>query len=95
MLIDSGADATLLPRTVVESLGIVGTGRRFELAAFDGTTSVSEVVQLELSFLDRRFTGQFLVIDSEMGVLGRNILNHVRVLLDGPASTWVESEPEA
>jgi Aspartyl protease len=91
MLIDSGADATLLPRAVVESLGIAGTGRKFELEAFDGTTSASEVVWLDLSFLGGRFTGQYLVIDAEMGVLGRNILNHVRVLLDGPASTWDES----
>ena len=77
MLIDSGADATLLPKAAVESLGIVGTGRKFELLAFDGTTSVSEVVQLELSFLYRRFTGQYLVIDADRGVLGRDILNHV------------------
>ena len=36
MQIDSGADATLLPRAVVESLGIIVTGRRFELASFQG-----------------------------------------------------------
>jgi len=91
MQIDSGADATSLPRVVVESLGLTGTGKTFEVAAYDGTTSVSEAVRADLSFLGRRFTGQYLVIDSEMGVLGRDILNHLRLLLDGPALTWEES----
>ncbi len=40
LLIDSGADVTLLPRTAVESLGIrpVG-GPAYELVGFDGTRS--------------------------------------------------------
>ncbi|MBO0800055.1 MAG: hypothetical protein J2P31_14635, partial [Blastocatellia bacterium] len=39
MLIDSGADATLLPEFAVASLGIAGTGERYQFVAFDGTTS--------------------------------------------------------
>ena len=46
-------------------------------------------------FLRGTFNGQYLVIDAEMGVLGRDILNHVRVLLDGPALTWDESAAAA
>jgi hypothetical protein len=95
MQIDSGADATLLPKAVVDALGVAGTGRRFELEAFDGTTSVSETVWLDLLFLRGTFTGHYLMIDSDMGVLGRNVLNHVRVLLDGPALTWDESASSA
>lgn len=36
MLIDSGADATLLPRSIIATLGIEGTGERYPLVAFDG-----------------------------------------------------------
>lgn len=90
MLIDSGADATLLPESAVASLGIVGTGQRYQVAGFDGTTSESEAVRVDLIFLNKRFRGHFLVIDAEVGVIGSNVLNNVRLLLDGPALSWEE-----
>jgi len=90
MLIDSGADATLLPKSAVASLGITGTGERYQLVAFDGTTSESEAVRVDLVFMNRRFRGRFLLIDAEVGVLGRDVLNHVRLLLVGPALNWEE-----
>jgi hypothetical protein len=40
--------------------------------------------------LGRTFRGQFLVIDEETGILGRNILNTLALLLDGPRQTWSE-----
>ena len=40
MLIDSGADATLLPRSAVASLGITSTGEQYQLVGFDGTSSI-------------------------------------------------------
>jgi Aspartyl protease len=93
MLIDSGADATLLPRSAVASLGISGTGERYLLMAFDGATSESEVVRVDLFFMDARFRGRFLVIEGEVGVIGRNVLNQVRLLLDGPALNWEAGQP--
>ncbi len=93
MLIDSGADATLIPRAAVAAIGIVGTGERYLLEAFDGTPSESEAVQAVLVFLDKSFRGRFLQADSEVGVIGRNVLNRVRLLLDGPALIWEELPP--
>ncbi len=90
MLIDSGADATLLPKPAVASLGLVGTGERYLLESFDGTTHESEAVVAVLVFLGKSFRGRFLQTESEVGVIGRNILNHVRLLLDGPALNWQE-----
>jgi hypothetical protein len=88
MLVDSGADATLLPRIAVESLGIVGTGERYQLMAFDGAISESEAIRADLIFLRKRFRGRYLLIDSEIGVLGRDVLNDCRLILDGPALAW-------
>jgi hypothetical protein len=34
------------------------------------------------------FKGQFIVLDQDDGVLGRNILNHFIVTLDGPSLEW-------
>lgn len=85
LLIDSGADASLLPRSAVVSLGIAGTGERFQAQAFDGAISEAEAVRADLVFLGKRFRGTYLVIDAEVGVMGRDVLNHVRLLFDGPA----------
>jgi hypothetical protein len=91
MLIDSGADATLLPRSAVALLGIMGTGERYQLEAFDGTTNESEAVRAVLLFLNKSFRGRFLQVETE--VIGRNVLNRVRLLLDGPALNWEELPP--
>jgi len=90
MLLDSGADVTLLPRTAIDALDVQPSDQSYELIAFDGTKSVSAVVIAELVFLGRVFRGQFLLVDQEVGILGRDVLNHVSVLLDGPSLRWEE-----
>jgi hypothetical protein len=39
-------------------------------------------------FSIRRFRGQFLLIDQDLGIIGRNVLNFVSLLFDGPRLTW-------
>ncbi len=90
MLIDSGADATLLPRSAATSLGLEATGERYQLVGFDGAVSESEAVHASLGFLRRNFRGRYLLTEAEVGVIGRDILNHIRLLLDGPAFHWDE-----
>ena len=91
-LIDSGADVTLLPKSAVESLELERSAAKYELIAFDGAMSVAEAVQAELLLLGRVFRGQFLVMEQEIGVLGRDILNHLCILLDGPSLQWEEQK---
>jgi hypothetical protein len=91
MLLDSGADVSLVPRLAVNHLGVtVSPDKRYELMAFDGSVSHSFVVDLKLVFCGRTFRGQFLLIDQPWGILGRNVLNGVPLLLDGPRLTWDE-----
>jgi len=45
---------------------------------------------LELYFLDKKFSGEYLLIDRPIEILGRNILNNVRILLDGSHGKWEE-----
>jgi hypothetical protein len=91
MLIDSGADVTLIPLALVNLLGAtINSGEGYELMGFDGSRSVAQSVHLDLLFLRRAFKGQFLLIDQEWGILGRAILNHVALLLHGPRLTWSE-----
>ena len=91
MLLDSGADVTLIPQTSLESLRAIAIpDKYYELEGFDGNTSYASVIQLELLFLGRTFRGQFLLTDQKWGVIGRNVLNVVALLLDGPHLTWSE-----
>jgi Aspartyl protease len=91
LLLDTGADVTLLPRTAVERLGVpLLPDQRYELLSFDGSRSFAPAVVLDLLFLRRAFRGRYLLIEAEQGILGRDILNHVTLLLDGPRQQWSE-----
>jgi hypothetical protein len=61
-----------------------------ELVGFDGGTSHADAVRLELVFCRRTFRCQFVLINQFWGVLGRNVLNAIPILLDGPRLTWEE-----
>lgn len=91
MLLDSGADVSLVPESVVNQLDLAAdAGEVYQLMGFDGGTSYASAARLELFFLNRTFRGRFLLIDQEWGILGRDILNFIPLLLDGPNLTWGE-----
>jgi len=91
MLLDSGADATMVPEQTVASLGIdTSMSPQFEVIGVEGTPTFAKAVSLELLFLGRRFRGEFLLTPDDCGILGRNILNRVPLLLNGPNLTWDE-----
>jgi len=85
LLIDSGADVTLLPRSAVEALGIQSSAA-YELMGFDGTKSLADVVQADLLFLHKTFRGQFLLVNQEIGILGRDVLNSLAIIAGRSAS---------
>jgi hypothetical protein len=91
MLLDSGADITLIPQAVLQHLVLdVIPDKQYELAGFDGNMSQTSAVRLEMTFCRRTFRGQFLLVDQAWGILGRNVLNTTALLLDGPRLTWDE-----
>ena len=93
MLLDTGADVTLLPQAFVELLGISDDSNEgYELKGFDGNVSVARVVEVDLLFLRRAFKGRFLLIDQEWGLIGRDVLNHMSLLFDGLRLEWSEQK---
>ena len=89
LLIDSGADATLLPKSCIDSLGLViESNATYELVAFDGKTSKSIAVRADLIWQGKTFKGEFLLIEQDVGYLGRDVLNHLSLLLDGCNLNW-------
>ena len=94
LLVDTGADVTLLPRTEVERLGIpLQAGGSYQLMGFDGSTCSAPSAVVDMVFLKRVFRGRYLLIQGPQGVLGRNVLNQVVLLFDGPRRQWSEHSP--
>lgn len=92
MLIDSGADVTLLPASAVNCLGLdADLQHGYGLMGFDGTKSIAKAVKCGLVLLGQVYWGTYLVIDDPCGILGRDVLNHMSLLLDGPRLTWQEA----
>jgi hypothetical protein len=91
MLIDTGADITMVPSDLVKQLGIsIDPNQTFELMGFDGTKNVATAVKFDLLFLGRAFKGRFFLLEEDTGILGRDVLSHLSLLFDGPHLTWSE-----
>ena len=88
-VLDTGADVTLLPRWAIEQLGLTPeSDANYSLAWFDGSIRSVESVVLETYFQGGRFQGRYALIDQPHGIIGRNLLNHFRLVFDGPARNW-------
>jgi len=91
MLIDPGADVTMVPEAVLTRLNtIIVPNIEYELIGFNGAKSRYPMVQIDLVFCRRTFHGQYLLINEAYGIIGRNVLNSVPIFLDGPNLTWGE-----
>ncbi len=91
LLIDTGADVTLLPQAIIEQLKIpLEDTPLYELMGFEGTRTSARAVDLDLLLLGKTFRGRFLLMPDTRGVLGRDILNHLSLLFDGPRRQWSE-----
>jgi len=96
MLIDSGSDVSLVPRTSIDELSLeIDLNARYELQGFDGKRTMAQVAQLDLIFVERAFRGKYVISESNMGIPGRDVLNHVALLLDGPRLSWQEQNDSA
>lgn len=91
MILDTGSDITLLPRSSVESLGVLAFGNtKYYLTGFDGSTIAAETFKLQAIFWGKRFVGNYCVIDDAIGIPGRDILNEFTLIYDGPNLEWEE-----
>jgi hypothetical protein len=90
VLLDTGADITLLPRLAVERLGIKPLKKEYELLGFDGNLTMAQAAELDMVFLNKAYRGRYLLINDDRGILGRDVLGSVALLLHGPRQEWSE-----
>lgn len=85
MLIDSGADATILPRGVASDLGAGDATRYYEVEGYGGAHRQLPVVDAVLRVSRFTFSGSYMIDETrDVGVLGRDVLNQLILELNGP-----------
>jgi len=92
VLLDTGADISLLPLSAINQLQIAPSAETVNLIGFDETRSSSEIFRLQVIFLGKRLTGDYCSIDNEIGILGRDVLNEFSIIFDGKNAEWIEQE---
>src|SRR5258708_4523092 len=84
-LLDTAADRTVLPDSLVKTLGLVQT-ETIQAGGFGGATYMLPVYAVLLGLHDMPLRLHFVAAHAEESwvLLGRDVLNSYRVLLDGP-----------
>ena len=89
MLLDTGADVSIVPEPVLQALRAEKLAAVYEIEYLEGTApDTLAAAHLQMQWFGLKFTGRFLVTAAPYGVVGRNILNRVVLVLDGPAQRW-------
>jgi predicted aspartyl protease len=82
MLVDTGADCTLVPVALVRTLGLP----RIDVIAISGVGGASRQAAVHAAVIelsDVRLVVRAVAFAGE-AILGRDVLNQLRILLDGP-----------
>ncbi len=99
MLVDTGADVSLIPPAIVDEINASPTGRTMEVVSFDGHKSARPIVAASMHLGRYKINAEFLLHDEgeTTGIIGRNILNLLYVVLDGPNRVWSvgRTDPES
>ncbi len=85
--VDTGADITAIPQSVVAELALAPAGTA-RVAGYEGRAALLSYYDVILSLAGVNLVGLSVVaVEGEFALVGRDVLNHFRTVLDGPALT--------
>ena len=85
--LDTGADITVIPEALAKDLNLKVVNR-IAAIGFDGVPQEKAVYAFRIELPNGvRGSTQCLTRDSDHVLLGRDVINHLRLLLDGPAQS--------
>lgn len=84
-LVDSGADVSVVPADVIRALGLPIVAWT-EVRGYDGTSRRTEVHAATMQVEGLRTIVEVIGLGNE-ALIGRDVLNQVRIVLDGPKRT--------
>lgn len=88
-LCDTGADITCLPSDLVERLGLIEVDE-VEVAPYDGPSELKPLYAARLEVEGRQpRIARVVAVNGGGAILGRDLLNLLRLELHGPAGTLV------
>lgn len=87
-LLDTGADATVVPLRHIRALGAEVSDRRYVRSLWGNRRAVERYL-LDMEVAGLRLTDIEVVADDtdEEMIVGRDVLNRLRIMLDGPSGT--------
>ena len=84
--LDSAADITALPVSLVRELALTQI-HWLNVAGYDNRQSSIAVYEAAIEVAHIRARLEVIAIPEDYALLGRDVLNQLRILLDGPAET--------
>lgn len=88
-MLDSGAVMTCVPKWVIDRLGpLTYSSVRVRLANGELRDAITAVIRIRVASHDIPNRIEVVIIDKEYALIGRDILNRYRVMLDGPEERW-------
>lgn len=86
--LDTGADLSAIPQNVADNLELLAA-RTILAEAYDGTQTSVETYAIILEVAKARFRQlEVILIPEDYALLGRDVLNHFYISLNGPDLTF-------
>lgn len=88
-IVDTGADGTLVPVRYIRELPSLPAVDRKTLRSQWGESRVVRTYLVDMDMADVRLPAVEIVADTQSDevILGRNVLNRLKIFLDGPGTT--------
>lgn len=86
-LVDSGSTVTMIPKDIAQDLALQEIDRRL-VRDYEGVSRLSPVYVVEVSC--DTFTQRVEAVETKgIPIIGRDVMNGLEVILDGPHQRWV------